>query len=371
MDNNKTNDYGRIVAILIFILGLALTAWYFKMIVIYMFLALILTILGNPLVNLLLKIKYKKFHISQTIAALITLLVIISLFVLFIRYFFPLIASEVQDVLNVDTSLITNYIYDWLERLEKIFKNNGFLMQNEHLADFITVKMKQILEKISLTALFENMVHFVFTLIIGVFSVLFMTFFSLKDNKIFFKLICKIIPLSYRDSFSNILLTIKKQLVRYFSGVFLQMLIVGLLQGLLCFMLGVPKALLIGFIAGLLNIIPYAGPLIALILNTFIAAAGGMVTTVDPALITQAVIKIWIVFVVVKLLDDFLLQPLIYSKSVQSHPLEIFIVILAAGYLAGVLGMIIAVPAYSLIRIIVKEFFSQYYVKVTDERSLE
>lgn len=363
MKEEKSINNPRIATILIFLIVLFFMAWYFKAIVIYMFIALVLTILGTPLVNVLTKLRFKKYRIPQGVAALISLSLLLFLFIVFVRYFFPLIVSQIQEIIHIDTSLIAAYIYEWLEKIEKVFKHNGFLLQEEHLADIITIKIKAMLEKISLAALFENMFQFVFTILIAVFSIFFMTFFSLKDNQIFFKLICKIIPLSYRQNFTNIVFSIKKQLIKYFSGVLLQMFIVGLLQGILCFILGVPKALLIGFIAGLLNVIPYVGPLIALILNTFIAMVGIMPLTAETTLIMQIVFKVWIVFAVVKLLDDFLLQPLIYSKSIQSHPLEIFIVILAAGHIGGVLGMIIAVPAYSLVRIIVREFFSQYYIQ--------
>lgn len=355
MNNN------RIIAILLFLIAMSAAAWFFSDILIYMFIAIVLAILGTPLVNLMMKIKYKKVQMPISLAALITMLVMLTLFVLFFRYFVPLIVSEIQQILSIETNLITDNLYLWMQKSETILKENGFLLQEESLSDIITVQMKQLLQKFSLTSLFGNIIQVISGIFIGLFSVLFMTFFSLKDNQIFFKLIRKLIPVSYRDNFANIVQAIKKQLVKYFSGVFIEMLIVGSLEGLLCYILGVPNPLLIGFLGGLLNIIPYVGTLIALALSSFIALAGILPLSPDSASISMLLIKVISAFAITKLLDDFVLQPIIYGKSVHAHPLEIFIVILVAGHVGGVLGMIFAVPAYSLLRIILKEFFSQYY----------
>ena len=92
------------------------------------------------------------------------------------------------------------------------------------------------------------------------------------------------------------------------------------------------------------------------ILGSPLLAAGGTGAT-----LTALLIKIVAAFIIVKLLDDFILQPIISGKSVNAHPLEIFVVILVAGKVGGIFGMIFAVPAYTLLRIIIREFFSQYY----------
>ncbi len=355
------NNNNRIIAILFFLIAMSAAAWFFSDILIYMFIALVLAILGTPLVNLMMKIKYKKVQMPKSLAALFTMLAMLTLFVLFFRYFVPLIVSEIKQILSIETTLITDNLYLWMQKSETILKEHGFLLQEEYLADIITVQMKQLLQKFSLTSVFGNAIQLISATIIGLFSVLFMTFFSLKDNQIFFKLIRKVIPVSYRENFTNIVQAIKKQLVKYFSGVFIEMLIVGSLEGLLCYILGVPNPLLIGFIGGLLNIIPYVGPLIAMALSGFIALAGILPLSPEALPVPYMLLKVIAVFAVANFIDNILLQPVLYGKSVKAHPLEIFIVILVAGHVGGVLGMIFAVPAYSLLRIILKEFFSQYY----------
>lgn len=355
------NNNSRIIAILLFLGAIIFAAWMFFDIVVYIFIAFVLTILGTPLVNLLMKIKYKKFKFPKTLAVLITMGVMFSLIYLFVRFFVPLVFSEIQNVLDIDPTMITDKLTNKVDEYTVIMQESGYLLQAEYLEKLATDNIKQILESFKISSLFGNVFNFITALVIGLFSVLFMTFFSLKDNQIFFKLIQKIIPTAYRENFANIVQATKKQLAKYLTGVFIEMIFVGVLEGVICWLLGVPNALLIGFFGGLLNIIPYVGPLIAAVLGLFFAVAGVPPELIEGNLIITLVIKVLSAFAVVKLLDDFLLQPVIYGRSAHAHPLEIFIVILVAGHIGGVLGMIFAVPAYSLLRIIVKEFFSQYY----------
>jgi len=116
--------------------------------------------------------------------------------------------------------------------------------------------------------------------------------------------------------------------------------------------------LLIGFIGGLMNIIPYLGPLIGGAIGIIIGVTGslalGAYTSILPLSLTIAG-----VFAGTNFIDSWLLQPVIYSTSVKAHPIEIFLVIIIAGTLFGITGMILAVPAYTVLRIIMREFFSE------------
>jgi predicted PurR-regulated permease PerM len=124
---------------------------------------------------------------------------------------------------------------------------------------------------------------------------------------------------------------------------------------------GIKNALLIGFFAGLMNIIPYIGPLIGgiigLVLGTISTLALGSYNELLPV-----TLKLLGTFVVVNFIDNNILVPVIYSKSVKSHPLEIFLVIIIGGGIAGLVGMLFAVPVYTLLRVIAKEFFNQFRV---------
>jgi predicted PurR-regulated permease PerM len=119
--------------------------------------------------------------------------------------------------------------------------------------------------------------------------------------------------------------------------------------------------LLIGLIAALFNVIPYLGPII----GGTIGVALGIATHLDLEFYSQLlplIFKMTGVFVTVQLIDNFVFQPLIFSNSVNAHPLEIFIVLLMAGSLAGIAGMILAIPMYTVIRVFAKEFFNKFKV---------
>ena len=175
------------------------------------------------------------------------------------------------------------------------------------------------------------------------------------------------LPNKYQNNFDNILEATGKQFSSYFRGVMMEMFIVGFLEFLICFILGVPNALIIGTIGGLLNIIPYVGTLIAVVVSIIVGVTSLLPASPEMALVWSTVIRIAAAFVVAKLVDDFVLQPYIYGKQTHSHPLEIFIVILMAGYIGGVFSMIFAVPAYTLLRIIINEFFGAQFA-TADER---
>jgi len=196
---------------------------------------------------------------------------------------------------------------------------------------------------------------------VALFSILFISFFLLKDGKIVDNVVQSLTPDNYADKIKTIFNETKDLLTRYFVGVVIQISIVMIVITLGLTILGVKNALLIGLLAGVFNIIPYVGPIFGALIGLSLAATSQL--EIDPDVnITTFILTAMIPFVVAQVLDNFVLQPLIFSKSVKAHPLEIFMVILAAGSLAGVLGMIVAVPAYSFIRIVAKEFFNGYKV---------
>jgi predicted PurR-regulated permease PerM len=136
----------------------------------------------------------------------------------------------------------------------------------------------------------------------------------------------------------------------------LQLAIVFILYLIVLSIFGISNAFIIAFLCAVLNIIPYIGPLIA----SLIAAVLTMISHLGNDFQTDTLpttIYILIGFWIVQLIDNNLSQPIIFSKSVSSHPLEIFLVILIAGFLSGILGMVIAVPLYTILKVIGKEFF--------------
>jgi predicted PurR-regulated permease PerM len=351
----------RIITILFFLALLVFLGWLFFDIVVYFFLALVLSIIGSPFVKLLEKISIKGRHLSQTVAAGITLLFIISVISTLLFILVPIISKEISIISSIDPELFTNEIQNWINSVEKILLKYGMIDPNDNLSVILADQFKTVLIKIDVQNLAGNIFSFATSLFIAIFSVTFLTFFSLKDKKIFFTTVEKIIPINYRQSYEKILKASRPPLVRYFSGVFLEMLIMGFLEGVLCFILGIPNPFLIGAIGGLLNVIPYIGPMLGAGVSTILTVTTLLPTHPEGAMLTNSVLKVLFTFGVANLIDNFVLQPVIYGKSVKAHPVEIFVVILMAGHIGGILGMVFAVPAYTLLRIIIKEFFGHYY----------
>jgi predicted PurR-regulated permease PerM len=167
-----------------------------------------------------------------------------------------------------------------------------------------------------------------------------------------------VVPKKHHKATHTIIEDSKELLKRYFIGVLAEVFSVMLLISLGLWILGIKNALLVGFFGGIMNIIPYLGPILGsamgIIIGLTATLSGG-----EYAQLLPVFIKLLSVFVAVQLIDNNILVPLIYSKSVKSHPLEIFLVIVMGGSLAGFLGMLLAVPVYTILRVIAREFFQQ------------
>jgi predicted PurR-regulated permease PerM len=347
-----------ITTIFIF-LGVAIFLGYlFSNVLVFILLAIVFAALGSPLMHLLQRIKIK-----NSLAATITLLTLIGVFFAGFYYLIPFLIQEIEAVSHTDPLLYKITLGNWLQQGDSFLYRNGLMANDEHLSDILVEQMNSFLGSISLSGLVGNIFSFAGALFILLFSVIFLTFFALKDKEIFFKMVRKTIPLSFRDNYDRILTQTRVQVVRYFAGVLIDNIIVGVTIGVACYFAGVPHALLIGVLAGVFNIIPYVGPFIAMGLGLMISVVSLLPTFPSTAMLSMIFWKMGIIFLVVKGIDTFILSPVIFSKVVKAHPIEIFLVILLAGYVGGVLGMIFAVPAYSMLRIVVKEFFGNYYLE--------
>lgn len=362
MENSKS-----IIALIIGLAIIVFLGWFFSDIVIYIFIAFILSQLGSPLVHALTKIRIGKWQFPVSLAAAITLIVIIAVIGTLFYLLIPALVNEFKFLTTLDISSMGDSVEKWLNQFDKPLRKLGILTRRQHLSDFVLPQWADIMQKFNMTYIVSSTASFVKTLFVATFSILFMTFFTLKDHKIIFKVVRSWIPSKYHNSFDNILGATGRQISAYFRGVMLEMFIVGFIEFLICFIFGVPNALIIGAIGGLLNIIPYVGTLIAVLLSEIIGITTLLPINPEMSLIWANVIKIAAAFGVAKLVDDFVLQPYIYGRQTHSHPLEIFIVILMAGYLGGVFAMIFAVPAYTLLRIVINEFFGNQFV-TEDER---
>ena len=352
MITSKTISNGILRALLtLTFCGLVLFFFYqIQSVLIYLVVSFILTLIGNPILDFFKK-RLKFNHIVATIA---TLFIFILIIFGFIMMFVPLVLSQGQNLSLLNTAEIEKNI------LQLINQITAFL-------DAHQIDSAQVLKEANITSKinFNFIPNFLNTILgtlsslgVGLGSVLFITFFFLKDRLMFIVGAKKLIPNSHEDQILHSLEKINHLLSRYFIGLLIQLFIVFLLYLIVLFIFGVPNALVIAFLCAVLNIIPYIGPLIA----SFLAAILTMLSNLGSDFqseILPTTIYVLIGFWIVQIIDNNLSQPIIFSKSVSSHPLEIFLVILIAGFLFGILGMVIAVPLYTIIKVMGKEFFPE------------
>ena len=350
--NSKEISQGILLSL--FKLGLIfLGIWlliHLKSLIVYIVISIVISLIGRPINRFLLN----KLKLGKIFSSTLTIVILLSCFFLIISLFVPLLLqqSENLSLLNVDEMKLNIeqlaseanayfglYNEFWISQIsiESIFNNFNFKIIPEILNQFIEILGG-------------------FT--IGLFSVVFISFFLLKDSKLLRKIILNIVTDNISEKVSKSITKIKELLSRYFIGILLQITILLLVYSVVLLIFGIKNAFIIAFICALINIIPYIGPIIAGILMLRLT----MTSNIDldfSSVIFPKTIYVMIGFIIGQLIDNFFSQPFIFSKSVKSHPLEIFIIIIASGTLFGAVGMIIAIPIYTSLKVVLKEFFSE------------
>lgn len=336
------------------IIGIVLI-FYLKTIVVYLIVSLVLALIGRPIMKLLNKIQIKKRNLPDALKSIFTLLGLLTLFTGFFALFTPLVMEEARIISNIDFEAVSLELEDPINDLENWLKDKHLLNTESSIDD----EIRQLFNLTDVKSIFNSAIGILGNSIIAIFSILFITFFFLKEKKLYSDFLLALAPKSKTKQILNVLKNTKQLLSRYFIGIILQISIITIVVSTGLSILGIKNAILIGFLAGIINVIPYIGPIIGAIIGVII----GISTNLDLDFYSQIIplsLKICVVFGVMQLVDNFVLQPLIFSNSVKAHPLEIFIIVISAGTLWGVLGMIIAIPFYTLFRVIAKEFLSEF-----------
>lgn len=206
--------------------------------------------------------------------------------------------------------------------------------------------------------------------LIGIMSVFFIAFFFLKEKGLFTSMVQSLSSNEEEDKWTTAIDESGNLLKRYFIGIAVQVILVTILVSGTLTLLGFKNALLIGFFAGLMNVIPYIGPILGAGFAIIITISSSISPDSGAEVVTGAFYDVLLpklailvlVFTVMQFVDNFLFQPNIFSKSVKAHPLEIFIIILVGAKLGGVLGMVLAIPMYTILRVIAKVFLSEFKV---------
>jgi predicted PurR-regulated permease PerM len=348
-------------------LGIILAAvviWYFINIVAYVLISAVLALIGRPIVDMMGSLRIRNIKIPKAINAAVTMILIWGIVIFFFRIFIPLIVSEVNNLSELNPQKILVSLDAPIKSIEAFIDKYAIGSEGKfRVREFLTQKAITIFNVSFITNMFSSFAGILGNVFIAVFSISFITFFFLRDEKLFANAVLAAVPDKYEASFRHAMSSTRHLLMRYFLGILAQ--ITGIFTlvttGLTIIGVGFGHSLLIGLIAALFNVIPYLGPII----GGTIGVALGIATHLDLEFYSQLlplIFKMTGVFVTVQLIDNFVFQPLIFSNSVNAHPLEIFIVLLMAGSLAGIAGMILAIPMYTVIRVFAKEFFNKFKV---------
>lgn len=339
----------------------AYLVWRFSNIVFYIIVAVVLSLIGRPLIRLFNALRIGKFYIPNALSALLSLLVMLLGILSFVGLFVPLIARQAAVISNININTLTQSFQHQLHVFESFLHTYNLLSENETLREVIQKQIESLVSFATFSETVSSIVGFTGSIFIAVFSIMFLTFFFLKDAYLLDDVIESVTPLRFQSEIQNILSQSKHLLSRYFVGLLIEIttMITLISVGLTIF--GVQNAMLIGFLGGLMNIIPYLGPIIGASIGVLLAVSTSLGFGIYHDIIPLIFIVIG-VFAGANLIDNLVLQPLIYSNSVKAHPVEIYLVILIAGSIAGIPGMVMAIPSYTVFRIVAKEFLSQFRV---------
>ncbi|WP_282136007.1 AI-2E family transporter [Seonamhaeicola maritimus] len=350
--NSKTISNGILRAIAI-ICGVVLILYFLyqvQSVIGYVAIAAVISLIGRPIVLFL----RRKLKFKNALAVVVTMALLLAIFAGLVSLFIPLIIKQGQNLSLLNINELQSNIESLYTEIVNYFDLHEIDVEQ-------SLKDSNLFSKLDFS-LIPNFLNSVISGLgsfsIGLFSVLFISFFFLKDSKLFENSLLTLIPDNKETRWKDSSEKIKDLLSRYFVGLIFQILILFIIYMIGLLIIGVENAVVIAFLCALLNLIPYVGPLIGAFLMITLTMTSNLGQSFSDVIMPKT-FWVLLVFAIGQLVDNFGSQPIIFSKSVKSHPLEIFLVILIAGILFGVLGLIIAVPAYTAIKVILKAFLSE------------
>lgn len=347
--------------------GIAIIAalcWYFRSVLAYILVAVVISLIAKPLMNLLQKISIKGRKAPDWLLAAFSLVAVMGVLASVITMTVPIVSGIVKDIsmLNIENSVrgIAVPLAEFNDFLRTSFPQLG---ENFRIEVTVFNEIQKMFDVSVFSSVIGSAASFLTSLGIALFSVIFIGFFFIKDDGLFTKIVCALVPDKHEETTEKAISDIGHLLSRYFIGILLEIAgvaLVNFLGLLLVARLGFNAAIGIAALTGIFNVIPYVGPLLGGALGTVLGLLLKY-TSVSPIGLD---VNFWVftailvaIFCFTQLIDNFVYQPLIYSTSIKSTPLEIFIVLLIVGHIGGPLAMIIAIPCYTVVRVISFRFF--------------
>ena len=342
----------------------AALCWFFRSVLAYILIAVVVSLIAKPLMGILQKIRIKGRKAPDWLLAAFSIIIVLCVLTSIIISVIPIISGIVKDVsmVNIESAArgIAVPLAEFNEFLSRTFPQLGSGFRIE-----VTVlnELQKVFNVSAFSSVIGSAASFVTSLAIGLFSVVFIGFFFIKDNGLFTQIVCALVPDRHEKTTEKAISDIGYLLSRYFIGVILEMIGVALVNFLgLMFIarMGFHASMGIAVLTGILNVIPYVGPFLGIVLGTTLSILLKY-TSVSPIGLD---VNFWVftailiaILLFTQFIDNFVYQPVIYSTSIKSKPLEIFIVLLVVGHIGGPLSLIIAIPCYTVVRVIAFRFF--------------
>ncbi|MFH5830863.1 AI-2E family transporter [Halalkalibaculum sp. DA3122] len=315
----------------------------------YAIIAMILSYILDPIVN-----RMQFAGMNRTVAITLTLSSVILLLVWISTTVIPIIATQMVQLanqLNIET------IRNILNQVESRFTENLTFLPEGFLIENVTQILEELFDVGELPTAISNIID-LFTNLFSAFLVIpFATFFFLKDGSKIRRDLLQFVPNKYFETTLSLIDKIETRLGHYFRSVVFQSFLVATSSYIALSVVELNNALSVGISIGIANSIPYFGPIIGYILSIIVS----IIEVGDFSLILPCVLAI----LVVQILDNAVFQPLIFSRSADMHPVAILFIILIGAETAGILGMLIAIPIATIIKITINQFrwsFNNYYI---------
>ncbi len=338
--------------------------WFFRSVLAYILLAVVVSLIAKPVMVLMQKIQIKGRKAPDWFLAAFSIIIVLGALISILTSVIPIISGIVKDISMVNIESAARGIAIPLAEFNEFMRNSFPQLGNDFRIEITLLnELQKMLDVSMFSSVLGSAASFVTSMAIGLFSVIFIGFFFIKDDGLFTQIVCALVPDRHEKTTEKAISDIGYLLSRYFIGVILEMIGVALINFLgLAFIarLGFHASIGIAVLTGILNVIPYVGPFLGIILGTTLSILLKY-TSLSPIGLD---VNFWIFTAILiailcftQLVDNFVYQPLIYSTSIKSKPLEIFIVLLIVGHIGGPLSLIVAIPCYTVVRVIAFRFF--------------
>lgn len=364
MRERATDRLAKVILTALTVCAVLAVCWFFRSVLLYVVLAAVLAFLARPLYVRIHHLHIRGFRAPEWLSAAIAIGLILGALAFLVTMVVPVVSGVIRDISKANIENMAQAVSVPLSDLNhNLVRNFPSLGRNFKIENVIYDQLVGMFDLGSVSSMVGSVASFFASFAVGLFSMVFIAFFFVRNPNLFVSIVTAFVPDSLETKMKESFKEIGDLISRYFIGLISEILGVSLLNFLGLFFIarmGFRYSIGIAFMTGLFNVLPYVGPLIGGVLGLALTLTIKYVcaTSMGIAVGLPAFIAIVVgIFLFTQLVDNYVYQPLIYSNSIKAHPLEIFIVILAAGTAAGVLGMLVAIPGYTVARVIAIKFF--------------